>query len=145
MTLADLAIVREPANLPRFVEGLSDSNEIIRYWAALGCLMLRDKATPAKEAIAKGLADPSPHVRVVLAEAAWLLGAPMPPAVSFHAAALSPMAAGFWAESRRVASTLTQRMLGYRWRYPEYRAGLRAILAEQRRDGAGEQGQIGRA
>jgi nucleoside-diphosphate-sugar epimerase len=101
---------------------------------------------PRTDARVLHLADDLPaEPAELLAEAAWLLGAPMPPAVPFHAAALSPMAAGFWAESRRVTSTLTQRMLGYRWRYPEYQAGLRAILAEQRHDGAGEQGQIGRA
>jgi nucleoside-diphosphate-sugar epimerase len=81
----------------------------------------------------------------VLAEAAWLLGAAPPPAVPFHQAVLSPMAASFWAERRRVASTLTQAWLGYRWRHPDFRAGLRAILAEQGDDGLAEQRQIGRA
>lgn len=81
----------------------------------------------------------------VVAEAAWLLGAPLPPSVLFAEAALSPMAASFWAERRLVVSALTQRALGYRWRYPDYRAGLRAILAEEGGDGAGEQREVGRA
>jgi hypothetical protein len=42
---------------------------------------------------------------------------------------MSDMARSFWAENRRVASARTQDMLGYRWRYPSYREGLRAILA----------------
>ena len=44
---------------------------------------------------------------------------------------MSEMARGFWAENRKVASRRTQEMLGYRWRYPSYREGLRAILAEE--------------
>ena len=85
------------------------------------------------------LADDLPAENAeVVAEAAWLLGAPLPPAVPFAEADLSPMAASFWAENRRVASAATQLALGYRWRYPDYRAGLRAILAEQGGDGAGE-------
>jgi nucleoside-diphosphate-sugar epimerase len=81
----------------------------------------------------------------VVAEAAWLLRAKLPPAVLFAEAGLSPMAASFWAENRLVASAITQRALGYRWRFPDFRAGLRAILAEQGGDGAGEQSEIGGA
>lgn len=39
------------------------------------------------------------------------------------------MARSFWAENRKVSSARTQEVLGYRWRYPSYREGLRAILA----------------
>jgi nucleoside-diphosphate-sugar epimerase len=105
--------------------------------------------------LAAMLAPPPPGLRVlhladdlpaepaeVIAAAAWLLRVELPPAVPFAEAALSPMAASFWAEHRRVASALTQRALSYRWRYPDYRAGLRAILAEQRGDGAAEQGEV---
>ncbi len=42
---------------------------------------------------------------------------------------MSEMGRSFWAENRRVASARTQELLGYRWRYPSYREGLRAILA----------------
>jgi arylsulfatase A-like enzyme len=69
MALADQATAREAANLSKFVEGLGDANEVIRYWSALGCLMLRDKAAAANAALATALADPSPHVRVAAAEA----------------------------------------------------------------------------
>jgi hypothetical protein len=41
-----------------------------------------------------------------------------------------------------VASAITQRELGYRWRYPDYRAGLAAILAEERGEGAVQQREI---
>ena len=69
----------------------------------------------------------------VLAEAARLLGVPPPPLVPYAAAlaAMSPMARSFWAENRRVSSAATQAALGYRWRFPDYRSGLAAILAEE--------------
>ncbi len=73
----------------------------------------------------------------VVAEAARLLGIAPPEAVPFEQAdaAMSPMARSFWAESRKVSSRWTQQALGLRWRYPSYREGLRAILAEERGQG----------
>jgi hypothetical protein len=79
------------------------------------------------------LADDVPaESAAVIEEAARLLGAEMPPAVAFEAAeaGMSAMARSFWAENRKVASALTQEMLGYRWRYPSFREGLRGILRE---------------
>jgi arylsulfatase A-like enzyme len=72
--LADLATAREAANVPQFVRGLADANEVVRYWSALGLLMLREKGAPAKDAIVTGLEDRSPQVRVALAEAACRVG-----------------------------------------------------------------------
>jgi hypothetical protein len=69
LDLADLAVGRDVANLPKFVAAMGDSNESIRYWGALGCLMANDKADREHLALAKLLDDPSPHVRVVAAEA----------------------------------------------------------------------------
>ena len=69
----------------------------------------------------------------VLAEAARLLGVPVPPATPFATAmaAMSPMALSFWAEDRRVSGEATQRALGMRWRYPSYREGLAATLRQE--------------
>jgi nucleoside-diphosphate-sugar epimerase len=69
----------------------------------------------------------------VIAEAARLLGVPPPPEVPFAdaVAAMSAMGRGFWSENRQVASAKTQAALGLTWRYPTYREGLRAILAEE--------------
>jgi len=85
------------------------------------------------------LADDEPAGNAeVVAEAARLLGAPVPPLVPFEVAwaSMSPMGRSFWAENRRVASRVTQEVLGYRWRYPDYRTGLAAILAEEGVDGS---------
>ncbi|WP_428486518.1 SDR family NAD(P)-dependent oxidoreductase [Rhodopila sp.] len=70
---------------------------------------------------------------LVVAEAAALLGAPPPPAIGLADAlpGMSPMARGFWAESRQVASAKTKAALGISWLYPTYREGLRGILAEE--------------
>ena len=68
----------------------------------------------------------------VVAEGARLLGIDPPPLIPFDPAAMSEMAQSFWAESRRVRCAATQAALGLRWRYPTYREGLAAILAEER-------------
>ncbi len=41
MQLAGRAILREPRNALEFGALLGDANEVIRYWAAQGLLMLR--------------------------------------------------------------------------------------------------------
>jgi len=65
----DAVTKRDPANLPKLIAWMDDENECIRYWAALGCVMLRGQAAPAAEALAKRLADTSGQVRVAAAEA----------------------------------------------------------------------------
>lgn len=74
----------------------------------------------------------------VLAEAARLLGVEPPPPVPFEEAArsMSPMARSFWAENRKVRAERTKQRLGIAWRYPTYREGLRAILAEEAERGS---------
>jgi nucleoside-diphosphate-sugar epimerase len=84
------------------------------------------------------LTDDEPAANAdVVAHAAALLGAPPPPLVPFEQAlaAMSPMGRSFWAENRRVASRKTQAALGYRWRYPDFRAGLQAVLDQERAEG----------
>lgn len=100
------------------------------------------------------MARPAPGVRVlhgaddlpapsaeVMAEAARLLGVPPPPEVPFEEAArsMSPMALSFWAENRKVANAITKAATGWVPRYPTYREGLAAILAEERGEDAPQQ------
>jgi len=75
----------------------------------------------------------------VVEEAARLLGVPPPPAIPYEAAlpTMSPMARSFWAEHRHVLNDRTKAALGIAWRYPSYREGLAAILAEEGIEGAG--------
>jgi len=72
--------------------------------------------------------DPAPPEDVI-AEAARLLGRPVPPAVDFDEADLSPMARSFYAESKRVSNARMTRELGVRLAYPDYRTGLAALAA----------------
>lgn len=72
--------------------------------------------------------DPAPP-EDVLEYAAQLLGLPVPPAEDFATAEMSPMARSFYGESKRVANDRVKRDLGIEWLYPDYRAGLRALLA----------------
>jgi len=68
----------------------------------------------------------------VVEEAARLLGQPPPPLLPFAEAeaGMTAMGRSFWAESRRVRSAATQAGLDYAWRFPTFREGLRAILAQ---------------
>jgi nucleoside-diphosphate-sugar epimerase len=74
--------------------------------------------------------DPAPP-DAVLAYAAELLGVPAPPAVPFADAALSDMARSFYADNKRVANGRIKTELGVSLAFPDYRAGLRAILADE--------------
>jgi arylsulfatase A-like enzyme len=70
MTLAQAAARADPRKISLFRAGLTDSNEVVRYWAATGLLILADKsamALPDLRAAAHG--DTVPQVRVVAAEA----------------------------------------------------------------------------
>ena len=59
--------------------------------------------------------------------ACQLLNVPPPPIIPFEGAPLSPMAASFYNENRRVANRRMKRDLGYSLVYPTYREGLAAI------------------
>jgi nucleoside-diphosphate-sugar epimerase len=72
--------------------------------------------------------EPAPP-QDVIAYAAELLGLPVPPEVPFERAELSPMARSFYAESKRVSNRRLRERLGVVLRHPDYRTGLRAILA----------------
>lgn len=72
--------------------------------------------------------EPAPP-QDVIAFAAGLLGLPVPPEIAFEAADLSPMARSFYAESKRVSNAKAKAELGLRLIHPDYRTGLRAILA----------------
>jgi nucleoside-diphosphate-sugar epimerase len=72
--------------------------------------------------------DPAPPEDVI-AHAAHLLGLPVPEAVPYDEAEMTPMARSFYAESKRVSNRRIKDELGVRLRYPDYRSGLAALLA----------------
>jgi nucleoside-diphosphate-sugar epimerase len=67
----------------------------------------------------------------VVAYAAELIGVPPPPEVPFEQADLTPMARSFYEGSRRIANDRIKSELGVTLRYPTFREGLAALLAEQ--------------
>jgi nucleoside-diphosphate-sugar epimerase len=67
----------------------------------------------------------------VVAFAAALLGVRPPPLVPLEAAGLSPMARSFYDDNKRVSNRLIKSELGVALRYPHYREGLAAILADE--------------
>lgn len=74
--------------------------------------------------------EPAPPEQV-LETAATLLGVPVPPAEDYATAEMTPMARSFYAESKRVANDRIKRDLGVALRYPDHRAGLLALLADE--------------
>jgi arylsulfatase A-like enzyme len=75
MALAQAAARAEPRKLTLFIDGLSDANEVVRYWAATGLLILGNSAAIAADELSVIAAhDTSLQVRVVAAEALIRLG-----------------------------------------------------------------------
>ncbi|MDO5647019.1 SDR family oxidoreductase [Paracoccus sp. (in: a-proteobacteria)] len=72
--------------------------------------------------------DPAPP-QDVIAHAAELLGLPVPPAIPFDQADMSPMARSFYGDSKRVRNDKIKRDLGVTLRYPDYHSGLADLLA----------------
>ncbi|WBO22270.1 SDR family oxidoreductase [Sphingomonas abietis] len=76
------------------------------------------------------IADDRPcSQNAVIEEACHLLRLPAPALQSLDGAGLSPMARGFYAENRRVANGRAKRLLGWRPRFADYRAGLADCFA----------------
>jgi nucleoside-diphosphate-sugar epimerase len=114
---------------PGHAFGRIHRDDIVR---AVIAAMRQDRAAGAR--VLNVTDDEPAESAAVVEEAARLLGVVPPEPVAFADAivSMSPMARGFWAENRKVSSQRTQQALGLRWRYPSYREGLRAVLAEER-------------
>jgi nucleoside-diphosphate-sugar epimerase len=86
-------------------------------------------ARPRPGAIYNVADDMPAPAHEVVAHAAKLLGVPPPPLEPYDAERLSPMAREFYAETRRVRNARIKEELGVVLKYPDYKAGLAAILA----------------
>ena len=71
---AEIASEGNPENLPLLVKFLESDDSAIRYWGAMGLLILGEKARPAVPALEKASADDFPNVATVAAEALYSLG-----------------------------------------------------------------------
>ena len=74
--------------------------------------------------------EPAPP-QDVIGHAARLLGLPVPEAVDFEIAEMTPMARSFYAESKRVRNDRIKHELGVRLRFPDYRTGLADLLRRE--------------
>jgi nucleoside-diphosphate-sugar epimerase len=72
--------------------------------------------------------NPAPPAEVIR-HACELLGLKPPALVPFDSAQLSPMARSFYDDNKRVRNDRIKRELGVVLKYPDYKAGLAAILA----------------
>lgn len=73
--------------------------------------------------------DPAPP-QDVIAYAAALLGLPVPPAEDFANADMTDMARSFYAESKKVRNDRIKDELGVTLLFPDYKTGLKALLAQ---------------
>ncbi|MBL4871880.1 MAG: SDR family oxidoreductase [Rhodobacteraceae bacterium] len=74
--------------------------------------------------------DPAPP-QDVIAEAARMLDLPLPEAVDFETAEMTPMARSFYAESKKVSNRRILEELGITLKYPDYHSGLKALLTAE--------------
>ena len=85
---------------------------------------------PTRHAVYNVTDDEPTSSEDVLVFAARMLGLPEPQPIDFATASLSPMAASFYAESKRVSNHRLKTDLGVTLRYPTFREGLSAIIAK---------------
>lgn len=88
-------------------------------------------ARPEPGAVYNVCDDEAAPPQDVIAFACGLLGVAPPPEIAYDDAApsMSAMARSFYADSKRVSNRRMKERLGVRLAFPDYRAGLRAILA----------------
>lgn len=91
-------------------------------------ILLASMARPSPGAAYNAADDEPCPPQDVVAYAAQLLGKPVPPDIPFDEAELSPMARSFYADSKRVSNAKVKEELGYRFRFPNFREGLSALL-----------------
>ena len=90
-------------------------------------VLMASLAQPRNGAIYNVTDDEPGPPQDVITFAAELTGLEPPPEIPFEQARLSPMAASFYGESKRVSNALVKREFGYAFRYPTYREALRAL------------------
>ena len=72
--LADLASDGNPRNLQILLDALDSPDSILRYWAATGCLILKDQSKSTVSKLKALLSDDCLDVRVIAAETVGLQG-----------------------------------------------------------------------
>jgi nucleoside-diphosphate-sugar epimerase len=97
----------------------------------IAAALIASMARPNPGAVYNVCDDEPAAPEAVLAYAAGLLGRDPPPLVPLARADLKPMARSFYAENKRVSNERVKRELGVALAYPDYRRGLKAVLAAE--------------
>ncbi len=97
----------------------------------LAAVLAASMARPNAGAVYNVCDDMAAPGNEVTEYACQLLSVEPPPALPFEDAGLSPMAASFYAESRRVRNARIKQELGVALKYPDYKSGLGAIAAAE--------------
>lgn len=113
------------------------ARRIIKPGQVFSRIHVEDIATVLQASIARpnpgrayNLCDDDPaDPAEIIGEAARLLGLPLPPAVPFEEAQLTPMARSFYMDNKRVRNDRIKTELGVTLAHSGFRQGLRAILA----------------
>jgi hypothetical protein len=103
----------------------------------LASVLAASMSRPRPGAVYNVCDDDPASPEAVIAYAASLLGVAPPPLVPLDAAGLSPMARSFYDDNKRVSNRLIENELSVTLRYPDYRAGLAAILAAMEQNTVG--------
>ncbi len=104
--------------------------------ADIAAVLKASMQTPRPGAVYNVCDDlPAPPADIVT-HACQLLGIGPPPLIPFAEAAkkMSPMAQSFWRDNRLVDNSRIKKELGVELKYPDYRSGLKAILAGENHD-----------
>ena len=69
-----IAAGADPENLPALITEFKNKHSAVRFWAATGCVILGEKAVPAKPGLLQLLNDESPSVAIAAAQSLFYLG-----------------------------------------------------------------------
>jgi nucleoside-diphosphate-sugar epimerase len=97
----------------------------------LASVLIASMNRPRPGAVYNVCDDEPAAPEVAVTYAATLLRMPAPPLVPLEAASLSPIARSFYDDNKRVSNRLIKTELGATLRYPSFREGLAAILADE--------------
>ena len=100
-------------------------------------VLIASMAQPNPGAIYNVCDDEPVPPQDVIGYAAELQGLPMPPAVPYDEAELTPMARSFYNENKRVRNERIKSELGVSLIYPNYRVGLDSLMRQQSAAAAG--------
>jgi N-sulfoglucosamine sulfohydrolase len=71
---AEMSSSRDPKHLKEIIGRLNHQDPSVRYWASVGCIVLKEPSAGAKDILKKLLSDSEIAVRIAAAQALYFLG-----------------------------------------------------------------------